>query len=347
MSQRGLALPFVILIGLVLLVFTAMGIERFVFSDRHLNPPKIGKTENGEECLPNAEPVFKAEFIDRSKILYINPLGNTQADFIGRSHIVLKEGAEVPVYNPTDATLEEVIKKDGKYGLLFRVSCEVTYLFDQLDKVSALAPKTLIKKGELLGYVKSVAQGRAFEFILMNRSKPVAHINSKRWEDKQNLYAQCPYEYFDTRNDNNLRRNYIAYTLVHNENIIQKEWTKEQGVSFIPCGNVSHDIKGTISGGWFKGESSDIKGDHLSVNKYLSTVQVSIRKDGQLVEALADYSPDILVTDVKTGSFACYHDANQNKWAFVKLISENQLSVAKGSGNCPATFPENAQTWKR
>lgn len=338
-----------ILIGLVLVVFAAMVIERFVFNDRHLNPPKIGKTENGEECLPNAQPVFNAEFIDRTTILYINPLGNTQADFTGRSYIVLKEGAEVPIYNPTDATLEEVIKKDGKYGLLFRVSCDVTFLFDRLDKISEkLTPKTLIKKGELLGYVNSEAQGSAFDFLVMNSSKPATHINPKRWEDKQNLYAQCPYEYFNTRNDNNLKRDYIGYILAHNENIIQKEWNKDQGINIIPCGEVSHDIKGTISGGWFKGESTDTKGDYLSVNKYLSTVQVSLRKDGQLVESLTDYSPDVLVNDVKPGNLACYHDANQNKWAFVKLISDNQLSLAKGTGSCPASFPqEQSDVWER
>lgn len=323
-----------------------MAIERFVFNDRHLNPPKISETASGEECLPNAEPVFKAEFTDRSKILYIHPLGNTQAGSVGRSQIVLKQGAEVPVYNPTDAALEEVTTKDGKHGLLFRVSCEVTYLFDRLDKISALTPKTLIKKGELLGYVKSDTQGSSFDFMVSNTSKPVPHLNPNRWQ--QNLYAQCPYDYFDVRNNNNLKRDYIAYTLVHNENIIQKEWTKEQGVSHIPCGDLSHDIKGTISGGWFKDKSTENKGDYLSVNKYLSTMQVFVRKEGQLVDTLIDYSPDALVADVKVDNAACYHDANQNKWAFVKLISDNQLSFAKGMGSCPAIFPqEQSDIWER
>lgn len=343
--QKGLALPFIILIVLVLLVFGAMVVERIVFNDRHINPPKMSKLESGKECLPNPNPVFQGKFIDISKVVYIRPLGNTQADSINSSYIVVKTGEEVPIYNPTDATLEEIIKKDGKYGLLFRVSCEITFYFENLDRLSdGIQSGSLIKQGEVLGFVKGDSQGRSFKFMLSNSLKPIAHLNAKRWE--KDIYAQCPYEYFSA-NENNLRQTYFGYTLVHNENVIQKDWSKEQGISQIPCGELSHDIKGIVSGGWFKGESTDIKGEFLSVNKYLSTVQVSLRKDGELMDVLTDYSPDTLVTDVKVGNAACYSDVNQNKWAFVKLISERELALVRGVGSCPASFPESAETWER
>lgn len=347
LGSKGFALPLVILIVLAFLVFFALVVERFVFNDQHLNLKKTGRTEAGEECLSDPNPTFTAEFIDRSKILFIKPLGDTQVDSTTRSRIVLKEGTEVPIYNPVDATLETITKKDEKYKLSLRVSCEVSYVFDGLIKVlDGINAQELIKKGELLGYVKGADQGSSFDFMVSNNSKPVSHINSKRWE--QDLYVQCPYDYFDTRNDNNLRRDYIAYNLVHNDNIIQKVWNKEQGVSSIPCGDLSHDIAGTASGGWFKGGSTDIKGDYLSVNKYLSTVQVTIRKDGKLVEALTDYSPDILLPGVKPGSPVCYHDANQNKWVFVRLESDNRLILAKGTGSCPLNFPQgDFETWER
>ncbi len=337
-----------VFIGLVALVFGGLTVEHFVFDDVHLNGPKEGLIRDGK-CKSDKNPVFKAELTDRSKILYIKPLGNTQSVSAARSSIVIKEGSEVPVYNPTDATLETISEKNGKYSLLLQTSCEVTFLFDRLDKISeTITPKALVKKGGLLGYVKGTAQGSSFDLLVSNSSKQVPHINSKRWQEKEALYADCPYEYFDNRNDNNLKRDYTAYTLVHNENIIQKVWNKEQGYSNISCGEISHDIKGTASGGWFKGDSTDIKGDYLSVNKYLSTVQVSIKKDGQLTEALTDYSPDVLAADIKPGNSACYHDQNQNKWVYVKVISDNQLALTKGAGNCPANFPqEQAGIWER
>ncbi|MBI2599894.1 hypothetical protein HYW43_03175 [Candidatus Daviesbacteria bacterium] len=348
------------LVGLGVVVFLILAVEYSVFNDVHVNAIKRATgqpveekkpvAENkGEKCKSDSNPVFKGQFIDRANILFIRPLGDTQARFIARSSIVLKEGTEAAVYNPTDAVLEEVSEKDGKYKLSLQASCEVGFFFDRLDKVAKeLQPKALIKKGELLGYVKGVAQGDSFDFFVSNTSKKVSHINSKRWQDKESLYAQCPYEYFDVRNANNLKRDYIAYTLVHNENTIQKEWNKEQGVSTISCGNLSYDIKGTASGGWFKGESTDTKGDYLSINKYLSTVQISIRKDGKLVEVLTDYSPDVLLPDLKSGKVACYQDVNQDKWVIVKLISDNKLSIAKGNGGCPTQFAQEvSDIWER
>ena len=346
------------LVGLGVVVFLVLAVEYSVFNDVHVNALKRAMGQPVEEKKPVAEkksekcksdknPVFKAEFTDRSKILYIRPLGDTQTPSAVRSSIVVKEGSEVPIYSPTDATLEEISEKDGKYKLLLKASCEVGFSFDRLDKVpEKIQPKASVKKGELLGYVRGAAEGSSFDFMVSNSSKPVSHINSKRW--KQDLYAQCPYEYFDNRNANNLKRDYIAYTLVHNENTIQRVWNKEQGVSNIPCGDLSHDLKGTASGGWFKGESTDIKGDYLSINKYLSTVQISIRKDGKLAEALTDYSPDVLLPDLTPGKAACYQDVNQNKWTIVKLISDNKLSIAKGNGSCPAQFSQEvSDIWER
>jgi len=348
-----------VLIGLAVLVLGAIAIEYSVFNDVHVNALKKATGQPVEERSPVAEkkeencksdssPVFKGTFIDRANILFIRPLGDTRANS-AVSSIVIKEGVEAAVFSPTDAVLEDVVKKDGKYKLSLRASCEVGLSFDRLDKVSEkIQPKTSVTKGELLGYVSGTAEGSSFDFMVSNSSRQVSHINSKRWQDKEALFAQCPYEYFDNRNDNNLKRDYIAYTLVHNENTIQMVWNKEQGVSNISCGELSHDLAGTASGGWFKGDSTDIKGDYLSINKYLSTVQISIRKDGKLTEALTDYSPDVLLPDLKPGKAACYGDVNQNKWIVVKLISDNKLSLAKGNGSCPTQFTQEvSDIWER
>lgn len=99
---------------------------------------------------------------------------------------------------------------------------------------------------------------------------------------------------------------------------------KSTGWEFIPaedCGQLSRDKSGTISGGWFKGESTDTKGD---------------------------YSPKIFPGDVKVGEEVCYFDQNQNRWVFVKLVSDNQLSLARGTGSCPTSFSESQfEVWER
>lgn len=348
MNQKGFALPFVILIGVVLIVLLGLVVERVVFGDRHITPPKSGLTASGQKCLSNNNPVFNGEFTDRSKILYIKPLGDTQAGSSARkSTILVKEGSEVPIYNPIEATLEQVLEKDGKGTLSFQVSCEVGFVFGGLDKVSdKIQAKTTIKKGELLGYVNGLKQGSSFDFMVSNTSKPITFINPKRWS--KDLYAQCPYEYFSARNDNNLKRDYIAYTLVNNDNIIQKNWNDKQGISQIPCGDLSHDIAGTASGGWFKGESTDVNGDYLSVNKYLSTTQISIRQNGHITYSLTDYTRDVLPSEVKEGQSTCYFDQKQNKWVFVQLTSGQKLAMAKGEGQCPSSFPQEiSETWER
>lgn len=346
---KGFGLIWIVLIGVFVLIFGAMVIERIVFNDIHLNPPKMGKTATGEDCLPDPNPQLKQAFIDHSKILFIHPLGNTQFASPNSSHIVLKEGVDAPIYNPHDAKIEEISEKDGKYTVSLRISCEISYTFSNLDKLAQkdIKPKSVIKKGELLGYVSGTAQGEPFTFSLLNTTKPIAHINSNRWQDSKSLYAQCPYEYFDSRFENNLKNIYIGYTLVHNENIIPKVWDKNKGYNNIPCGQLSHDSQGTISGGWFKGGSTDTKGDYLSINKYLSTVQVSLKKDGQMIESLTDYSPDILLADTKIGEAVCYHDQNQNKWAYIKLVTNASLALAKGTGNCPQSSPQSFDIWER
>lgn len=283
---------------------------------------------------------------------------------------------EAPIYSPTDATLENIIyakrPKDpikslsdtgkGEYGLYFRLSCDVILLFDHIDRVSdkilAVAPKEPsessrvnnppvnleIKKGELLGYTDGTSQARTFDFLIIDRSKPVFHVNPKRWEWEQAVYAQCPYDFFTPE----LKEKYYAK--------IGEAVEKSTGREFTPaeeCGELSHDKLGTISGGWFKGESTDTKGDFLAIarpTKSVNRVDTAVKKDGLFGpdSVIHDYSPKVFPEDVKVGDEVCYNDQNQGKWVYVKLLSDSQLKFTRGSGNCPANFPESqAELWKR
>lgn len=375
MSQKGFASPWIIVAGIILLVSVGLVAQHF-FTFNFSKEPSLDKKivnkivkvgeENQGDCSPDSNPQFDGEFTDLSKINAINPIGGTQGGSPGRSYIEVKKGTEAPIYNPTDAVLESIIyarrggpDTPGEYGLLFRV-CDVTYLFDHIDKVSdkikELSPKepantsrtdggnllnVLIKKGELLGYTDGTPQARTFDFLLMNRSKPATHINPARWQWEQAVYAQCPYDYFTLE----LKDKYYQKIGEASE-IGGKE-------SFIPaqsCGELSHDVLGTASGGWFKGESTDKKGEYLAINRQSKRVDISLKKDGMFGpdSNMRDYAPKVYPEDIKVGEQACYHDRYGNKWVYIQLVAGSKLSVAQGSGNCPGTFPTSGSSmWER
>lgn len=389
--QKGFArLVIIIVIAVVLLFGFRIVSEHFLginpikfegFKKQEDSPAKNvvdifqGEAREGN-CKTEEIPKFEAEFTDLSKINAINPIGGIGGGSPGRSYIGILKGMETPVYSPTDAVLENIIfakrPKDpiksltdtgkGEYGLYFRLSCDVTLLFDHIDKVSdkilAVAPKEpsesskvdnppvnlQIKKGELLGYTDGTSQARTFDFLIIDRSKPVEHINPKRWEWEQAVYAQCPYDFFTPE----LKEKYYQK--------IGEVVEKSTGREFIPaggCGELSHDKLGTISGGWFKGDSTDTKGDYLAIARATVSqkrVDVAVKKDGLFGpdSVIHDYSPIVFPEDLSVGQEVCYRDSNQNRWAFVKLVSDMKLSFTRGTGSCPSTFPQDSsEIWER
>lgn len=363
---RRLVLMF---IGLALVfIIVALAVERFVFNDRHFNQ-RVSIADRG--CRSDRNPVFRGAFTDLSKVWFITPLGSTQTESVGASSIVLKAGENAPVYNPTDAVLEKItyaqrsgFDQPGEYSLHFRASCEVTYVFGRLDslsdRVKALAPdkpasaagaetrpNLILKQGELLGYAASRPSDDSFDFYLFNESQPAPHLNPARWTSATRL-AQCPYDYFETRNDNNLKRYYFGKMITHNENVTPKVFDPNTAMKSAQCGSVAADSADTISGGWFMGDSTDSRSAYLSISKYLSAVEITRRRDGETQEVFTDYSPAILPADVRIGQSTCYQDRKQNRWVFARLESANQMAFAHGQGSCPANFPSTgSQLWSR
>lgn len=377
-SQRGFA-PLFIIIGVILLIFLGLVIQHitgFGLSQKRNNTSSEDYQADGN-CQSGEIPKFEAEFTDFEKINAINPIGGVGGGSPGRSYIGVVKGPEAPLFAPTDMVLETIIyakrPKDpmhslsdtgkGEYGLYFKLNCDTTLLFDHIDRVSdkilAVAPKEPsessrtgnsppvnmeIKKGELLGYTDGTPQARTFDFLIIDRSKPATHINPKRWEWEQAVYSQCPYDYF---------------TLELKEKYYKKigESVEISGIpAFTPaenCGTLSHDKLGTIFGGWFKGESTDTKGDFLNLataTKPINRVDIAVKKDGSFGpdSVMHDYSPKVSPEDVKVGGEVCYFDSNQNKWAYIKLVSDTKLSFMRGTGSCPATSPQaGSETWER
>jgi len=261
---------------------------------------------------------------------------------------------QTPVYAPTDVTLEYIIYARrgssldyGEYGLWFRAGCDLVFLLDHLDSLSeeiqALAPTEFsessavngpiigyqAKAGELIAYSDGTDMARTFDFLVLDRSKPVEYINPDRFEWDQNLYSQCPYDYYT----GNLKDEY--YSLLEPPNGINMD-----------CGSPSFDLAGTASGAWFQGDDKDMSGGWLTFGTYTNFSGLAIRDDGARDFSVRDYDPVIKPEDMTFGDQVCY-DYNNN-WAYARLKNSDELEVATGQGNCPSSFSElQAEIWVR
>jgi len=333
-------------------------------ADRSSQSNSIGKIKeltSDKGCTSNPDPVFTHPFTDLSKIASIGPLGTMTGGSPGRSYIQINDALtkEVPVYMPIDATLERLVyarrggeNTPGEYGLQFRVSCEVTFMLDHIDRVTEdiqkLAPEepalvsnggtyplVEMKAGTLLGYSDGTPQAKTWDFFVLNSAKPAKYINPKRWTWDQAITAVCPYDYYTEE----LKEKHY--------NLLGLGGGKYPFTKAKDCGSSSKDIAGTISGGWFQGDSTDMKGKNLNIGSHAGVPQVNLREDGNKTINLSDWSSKELPETVRVGEGVCYYDG-QNKYVFFKLVSEGKLLFANGAGRCPSTFPESqADVWER
>lgn len=294
------------------------------------------------------------------------PLGNVKAGSLSRSYISVKrEGNDkkiwVPLYAPTNATLFRITyayRGDpaqgarAEYALDFRVSCEVTFKFDHIanisEKLKELAPKEPniktnqgkevsipIVEGELLGFTNGGLGGGAWDFLLFNYAKEVSHINTSRWTSDHNKYADCPYDYFTE----DLKRQYYAM-------FASAGGEKSKNAT---CRSASRDVAGTLSGGWFKGNSTDTRGSRILLGSDFSTVDI-VRDEGDTLAqginfSLREQNAPKKPEEVTVGGSVCYTDGTNH--AFLKLLSDTEMAASIASGHCPSTFPEQYEIWER
>lgn len=324
---------------------------------------------NNGNCASNPNPVFTAEFTDFDNLAQTAPIGAINAGSPGRAYVRVKgeEGnrPRTPLYAPADSTLISLVyaKRDqnnpnapGEYRLEFRMSCEVTFNFDHMDdvvdKIKAFAPPTPsdksndmkyisipVKAGELVGYSDGTDLAGSFDLFLLNSAKTVSHINPSRWKWDQVVTADCPYDYYTPE----LKTKYYSIMRSHDGKTLEK----------LSCGSPSHDIAGTASGGWFYGkEATDESGKWLEIGNQNGKTELMLRdSEGKIggntqVFSIRDYQNKTLPDTLKVGDSTCY--SSENKWAYVKLVSDEKLSVATGEGTCPSNFPsENMEEWER
>ncbi len=311
-------------------------------------------------CVSDLQPRFTASFTDLSKIESLGILGSVVGGSPGRSYVTIKKGEKVPVYNPADAVLETIVWADrgggqAEFGFYFQASCEVTYLLDHIEEIAdglkSLAPKeparstatqfgsqpkVFVKAGKLLGYTDGTPQARTFDFLLMNKAKPTLYVNPARWKWEQAVYGDCPYDYYEE----NLKKQHYALlgTSVGDGKVLKAE----------NCGSPSQDVAGTAAGGWFQGDGTTEKGKRVLIGRQFNWLELSIRESGSnKVFSLKEFDPKITPEKITSGHSACFQ-GYENNWAYVKIISDSQLSLATGTGQCPAVFPESqAEMWER
>lgn len=354
-----------LIIGMVM----ALLLIAFVLLTKGKNPAqqnnqnKVQKTGLGSQknCQSNPNPVFTAEFTDFNNLQQTAPIGAIIAGSPGRAYVMVKGEApnrpKTPLYAPADSVIQSLVyaKRDpnnpnapGEYRLEFRISCEVTFNFDHMDevvdKIKAVAPATPsersndmkyvsipVKAGELVGYSNGTDLAGSFDLFLLNSTKAVPHINPKRWNWDQVKTADCPYDYYTQE----LKAKYYSIMRSHDGQVLEN----------LSCGNPSHDIAGTASGGWFQGDSTDSQGKWLEIGNSNGRTEILLRDSGSHVFSIRDYKTTQLPDKLTVGQNACYEDSG--KWAYLKLDSETKLSFAKGEGSCPTSPVDKAEVWER
>ena len=268
---------------------------------------------------------------------------------------------EVPIYAPADSTLTGItfyseptpndqgqIVDVEQYSLSFQVSCEVSYGYDHIlrlsDQIRALAPtepatttrdaeaKTdlPLKAGDLIGYTTGTISAHNWDFLALNSSRSNQFANQDRYESAGDLgslvIGDCPYDYFSEE----LRNEYYLLLSGHGG-------LRDGDDCF-----VSPDHPGTIAGGWFKEPFSTETFEGFDPGWGLTVgftaynqVRVVAEHDSVWVDAgLPTYM------DPKTLTEHCYlQPGDPDRFVYLKLLSDMELAAAFGQGSCWGQLP--------
>ncbi|MGD2251407.1 MAG: hypothetical protein PVF70_00665 [Anaerolineales bacterium] len=320
-------------------------------------------------CTHNPDPVFTAMFTDLDMIDFITPIGRVTDSVVPHSYIWISQDGvgqapEVPVYMPVDAVFSSYAyyaepMRDARggwidvlqYMLVFQVSCEVNFKFDHLDRLVAelalllpdepsestrtqeLDPKPFLEAGTLIGYTTGTRSAHNWDFGVYNSARPNPFGNQERYQQMWNLrtilHADCPYAYYRGE----LRE--AVYALLPDGD----------------CGSGSQDVPGTISGSWF--EAQDYS-PHDPIRPAV-VVGIGVIPGSQYIQFWTEdiffrvypgaptYLPPASVTTEH-----CYQSSDSPRmYAFMKLLSDMELTLVTGRGSCPAQIPTTHQVYFR
>ena len=177
------------------------------------------------------------------------------------------------------------------------------------------------------------------DFGLFNTEHANDFINQERYKFfPQPLHADCPYDYFQE----SLRSQYYAlfgtpwFTMFPNSH----------------CGTASRDLAGTISGQWFH-EPWPLHGLSLDEPQTGGEMAVAIgsHRDGEVAIGAPSFHLRIKTSEpthadpTTVTTQHCYSSGGQ--FVSLKVMSDDQLGLANGSGECPNSMSNEYITYYR
>ena len=319
--------------------------------------------EDEKTIIEPLEPVvFTHHITDLSKIVKITPSGSA------RSYISPRNKKErTPVYAPIDSEFGAVgyyIENDYPiYLLYFKVNDNVVYAFDHIgevsDKIKAVSPqeprfqdsrtvelssRVPIKGGELIGYVGINPSSTGLDFLVIDHTNRNKVANPKRHETEGGptfyLTGLCPYSFYPE----DMKKEYLA---------LFGYWERDKLIYYSDpeCGDISRDVIGTASGYWYLDSGTDkIYNEPLIIVSSFDG-GVGWTGVGEPIGFFEDrggfdnsYEGEFIIVPEKLTieQSECYVNERDSsgEFLFVKVLSDTELAVYYGEGNCPSSFPE-------
>ncbi len=302
-------------------------------------------------CAPNPSPVFTRHITDLSQLEIIVPPGSLSGDHISsHSYVGNALPTTVPVYAPVDAHLVNgAYYHEGglnQYSLLFRVSCEVTFVLDHfvdpIDSIRSMFPDSAsdhtrtgpdledplpVHAGDLLGYTTGVPSSGRWDFGVYNTEHMNTFGNNTRYESNywwRDLNSDCPYDYFSDP----LREEYYARL-------------GTAGGTLVPgadCRGASQDVAGTPSGAWFLDSGQEgAYGARMAIAATLDDGQV--RMGGVGSGLWIDLGEPTFALPADITDEHCY--LKNGTVVYLKVLSSTELMVyyQNPATGCPSAIP--------
>lgn len=314
------------------------------------------QVQKKETCISNPSPLFTSTFTDIDKIAGVSQFGNNGFYNPGsqaRSYVFIAESEITTVYAPVNATITHIYYSDKNYSGYIRpeyrididVSCEVHIAFDHIVNISdwlkPFAPQVPspgrnpgvevnvpVKAGDTIGFTTGTYRGSksgGFDFLILNKARHLPRLNEARWTTDHSLYYGCPYDYFTP----NLKQQYYA--------LLQKENAESS------CGPRVKEVVGTPQGYWFQGNAIETQGNRFVIyegNHFVEWTIIS-KEDEKLQYYRTHEKNSVSLAQINEGKSACYQDKEKNAYVFLKMLANDSLSLAAGTGACPSAFLEN------
>lgn len=316
----------------------------------------------GEACRSDPSPLFPSAITDPTLLDRVTLPGAAVGGSPARSYLFahqLPNGthAFVPVIAPANGTVTTIIYYQidasqyarAEYEIVMQVSCEVEITFAHVahvaGAVAAAAPATpsnstavfqnarvVVHAGEQIGDTNGTLTAGSWDFLVMNRARPVAHVNASRWQWDPNRFGDCGYAYFPQA--------------VHDAFVPLFASSGGTPITGEACRTPARDVAGTLAGGWFRGASTDLSGEWIElVSEGEHEVDLVQRHDNGAIYTLRDTQPAALPENVQVGGFVCW--SSNGGYAAAQLVDASTMRLARGSGACPTSMPAEAETWSR